>query len=189
MRPTALAAVLLTTLAGLGLASTPQAPPAAAERLERLQEDRNLIVALVDGGLRLAAEDDPLQRAQTCNALVGHLAREVKQAAARKNRSRAADLGRHLQALLERGVASNLSLARSQMPQDSPVIADVQRLGQEAVEVMGPAMRELEASPEQEVPDMHSTVQGLSRARAEIEKVSKSQPKGRPALNPKTPGS
>jgi len=171
MRSLTLAGVLLTLLAGMALGGLPASKAASGSRLERLRVDQQLIEALVDGGLRLAGEDNPLRRAETCNALADKVAREVKRASAARDHTRAADLGRQLQGLLERGVARNLSLAQTNMPEDSPLILEMRRLGEKAVAVMGPVMHELEGAGESESADMRQALEGLSRARAEVERV------------------
>ena len=87
MRPAPLVIVALTALAGVALA----------------QE-------LVESGLRLAAEDDPVKRAEACGGLADTFAQEVRLATAAKDSARALDLGRDLQGLL-RGLAANLKQA------------------------------------------------------------------------------
>src|SRR5439155_26249795 len=46
------------------------------ERAGQLQRDQQLIQLLVDSGVRLAAEDDPLRRADYCNRLADRLGKE-----------------------------------------------------------------------------------------------------------------
>jgi hypothetical protein len=169
---------LLTLVAGLALGGLPATEPEPGSRLERLRTDQQLIEALVDGGLRLAGEDNPLRRAETCNALADKVAREVKRASAAGDRMRAADLGRQLQGLLERGVARNLSLAQGNMAEDSPLIPEMRHLGEKAIAVMGPVMHELESAGESESSDMRQALEGLSRARAEVERVILGPSKG-----------
>jgi len=178
MRRLPLAMILVALGSGLALGGLPGDAAPAVSRVDRLHEDQQLIEALVDSGLRLAGDDDPLRRAETCNALADRVAKEVKRATAAKDRTRAADLGRQLHGLLERGVAGNLALAQSRMPDDSPLIPEMRRLGEQAVAVMGPAMQELESTADSEALDMKQALQGLSRARAEVERVLLSSSKG-----------
>jgi hypothetical protein len=174
MRPLALlTAALGLALAGLALASQEGPGPAANPRISRVHKDLPLIEALVDSGLRLAAEDDPLQRAVACNALADRLAREVRRAAAVKDRSRASDLGHNLQDLLVRGVAGNLNLAFSTMTEESPQMAEARRVGEQAMQLTTPAMLDLERPSAQEAPDMREAAQALFRARAEVERAIK----------------
>src|SRR5205809_8121485 len=105
-----IAAIFLTTLAW---ADDPSPAPSDAERAQMFQRDRALIQVLVRGGLRLAAEEDPLGRADSCADLAEQLASEIRQAAESRQGDRAATLGDHLRALLNDGVDVNLSGARS----------------------------------------------------------------------------
>src|SRR5262249_37011031 len=69
--------VCLTGAAGFVLADPPAPNPSAAERLKQLRRDRALIHKLVESGLRLAEEDDPLKRADQCNRLAEDLTRAI----------------------------------------------------------------------------------------------------------------
>src|SRR5437899_3292438 len=96
-----IAAVLLTTPAW---ADDPAPAPTADERAQLFQRDRALIQALVQGGLRLAAEERALGRADACADVAEKLAAEIRQAADSRQGDRAAELGGYLRALLDDGV-------------------------------------------------------------------------------------
>jgi hypothetical protein len=162
-----------TLLAGLAVASLSAAGGSAPGRAGRLRLDRPLIEAVVDSGLRLAAEDDPLKRAEACSALAGHLAEEARRSAAAREPERAADLGQCLQSLLVRGVAANLSRARGEMPEGSPRLLEMRRLGEQAAALAGPVMEDLERSAGPQAPDMRAAAEALNRARAVVEKAGK----------------
>src|SRR5262249_1106535 len=66
------------------------------QRADQLRRNRNLIGALVEGGLNLAGEDDPLKRAGYCNDLAQRLAGAIKEASESRDGPRTAELGRHL---------------------------------------------------------------------------------------------
>src|SRR5262249_51517560 len=114
----AFALALLVFTAGVG-AEGPLRQPSAADQTQRFQRNQALIVALVHGGLHLAAEEDPIQRANHCNVVVKLFAVEMRQAADTHEAGRFAELGQHLRALLEDGVAANLSRARGSIPEGS----------------------------------------------------------------------
>src|SRR5262249_47724961 len=97
----------------------PAPQPTAAERVHQFQRNCGLIQTLVQGGLRLAAEEDPLKRAECCSGVAKRLADELHRAAESQDRTRVVELGEHLNALLASGVAANLSTARRQIPQGS----------------------------------------------------------------------
>jgi len=108
--------ILPVALAGFVLADVPLADVGPADPLLQFRRNQSLIHALVDCGVRLAAEEDPFQRAGTCNGLVDQLAREIRHAATDKDRPRAVALADHLEAMLVRGVAFNANLARTTLP-------------------------------------------------------------------------
>lgn len=146
-----LAALLLapTLAAGLAFADGPAAkviadPTPVALRAEQLRRDLGLVTALVDGGLKLAAQDDAAHRAGQCNRLARDVARELRQALGTKDRDRAGDLGHYLQALLARGVAGNLRLARADLPPDSPRHKELRRVLDDALAVARPLRQELD---------------------------------------------
>src|SRR5262245_9905192 len=110
-----LLALPLALLATLVWADNPVGKT-SVERAERLHRNRGLIQDLVQGSLHLAAADDPLRRADECSELADRLAWEVGEAAAQHEHERAAELSRHLNDLLKKGVATNLTAARKRIP-------------------------------------------------------------------------
>jgi hypothetical protein len=109
--------LMLVSLAAL--ASADELKPPDADRILLTQRDQSLVQKLVAGGLRLAKEEDHLRRAQYCNDLAKNLADEIRQAADDHDGDRAVELGRHLQEMLQTGVAANLDRERSQIPPGS----------------------------------------------------------------------
>jgi hypothetical protein len=85
---------------------------ADAERLQQLQRNREIIVALVESGLKLAGLEDSLRRAEACNEVASLLADQVREAVARREASRSQEMGQHLSDLLRVGVAENIAIAR-----------------------------------------------------------------------------
>jgi hypothetical protein len=171
----------LLTAAGLALANPP-APRTPAERLKELRGDLTLVRKLVEGGLRLAKEEDPLQRADQCNLLAKGLSGAVQRAVKDRDRSRADALGRRLEALLVRGVAGNLQRAREQMPANSPSLPELRRLGDEALSVIEPLRKEFDQVPETEQHKMSSVLQAVTQGQAEVEKAAGPRRKGRSGL-------
>jgi hypothetical protein len=169
MRPLLLILGVVTLLAGLAVASLPAAQDEDRERTGRLHADLELIEAAVNSGLVLAVENDPLKRAKICSELADRLAKEARRAAGAKANERAADLGRYLQAVLERGVASNLSQANGELP-------EARSVGERTVALMAPLLEDLERSAGAETPDMRATVKGLAQARTAVEKALKTRP-------------
>jgi hypothetical protein len=146
------------------------APSPAVERAERLQRNLGLISALVDGSLSLAAEDDPLRRAEHCNTIANHFAKEINEATERRNVPRVLELGRHLHQLLEVGVGSNLSRARGGIPPGSAEEKKLLELRQGAAQLVG----ELEDQLQQAV-----TGDPQAENQAEMEKALEEMQVGR----------
>jgi hypothetical protein len=148
----------------------------SAEAARQFQRDRLLVVALVEGGLRLAVEEDALKRADACSRLADPLARAIKQAALDKDAGRATSLGYHLKALLIQGVARNVGLARKTMLTGSPREAELRRLGEQTVRFTKPAEEGLSnlaaGDPEQIAPVLLAVHQG----RAEVERAVYGKP-------------
>jgi hypothetical protein len=80
-----------------------------------------LLTALVDNGLRLSEESDPMRRADYCSDVADHLLQAVVNASAQGKREQASVLGKHLGAFVERGVSGNLA----RLPQDDPRPAEL----------------------------------------------------------------
>jgi hypothetical protein len=108
----------LVLLSALVCADDPGPPPTARERADLFHRDRDLIQALVDHGLLLAEETDPLKRAESCTDLAEQLDREMQQAEG-KDGPRAAELSLHLRDLLKGGVEPTLNFASGQIPKGS----------------------------------------------------------------------
>lgn len=94
--------------------------PSAPEQARLLHRNRALLEALIDGGLKLAAEGtNPLDRAAGCQLLAVRLKDELRQTAPTGESHRAAELFRHLRTLLDNGLAPNLQAARKGIPAGS----------------------------------------------------------------------
>ncbi len=176
LRPLVLClAVTALPLAGAALADD-DVPP--EERARQLPRDLQLIETLVDSGLKLAAEDDALRRADQCNRLADKLAREIKVAMGKKEGGRANQLSLQMQELLTRGVASNLTVARAELGKDSAREAEFTRLAKEADFVAKDL--EDEACQHPEMNFDKTTIQAVSKGRMEIEAALKGKGKGPP---------
>jgi hypothetical protein len=114
--PASIPAVLLAGIAR-GSTSTDSASP--AEQARRFSRNRSLLEKLVQGGVSLAREKNPVERARCCNGLAESLADEMQKAAGAREGARVAELGDHLLSLLKRGVADNLGDARAHIPAGS----------------------------------------------------------------------
>jgi hypothetical protein len=143
----------------------PEAP--AGDAVRRFRRDQELIATLVEGGIELANEEDPLRRAAECNKLADRVAGEIRRAGAIRDSARVAELGPHLQALLENGVAGNLAVARTQIARGSAgerklleFSKVVQRMEEDLGRVPGPAAR-----------SMGPALSAVRQGRARVEKA------------------
>ncbi|HZU38082.1 MAG TPA: hypothetical protein VFA18_19325 [Gemmataceae bacterium] len=112
------------------------APPTRPADEARLLENMDLVKNLVKGSLLLAAEDDPLKRADHCNALAIYVASEMEQAADKQDGDRTLELAGYLRALLEQGVASNLQTSQRDLKPGSARDQEVNQLGQQVRKVL-----------------------------------------------------
>jgi hypothetical protein len=85
------------------------------DRLRQFQRNYALIESLVQGGVRLAAANQPLQRVEHCIALLRSLRDELRQAAHDGDGPRVVELAKHVRSLLHEGVVTNLELARQRL--------------------------------------------------------------------------
>jgi hypothetical protein len=167
-----LLAVCITVLVPLAGAQGPVPPPDDAVRARLFQRNHDLIRTLVKGGLRLASAEDALQRAECCSGVAEHLATEIQQAFLNHEKGRVAELGLHLRALLESGVAANLSTARKQIPVGSTLEKTLREVRDRTTHLVGPLeeqlLSETDALDEQ---GMRHTLKALQVGRTEVEKA------------------
>ncbi len=152
-------------------------------RLDELpidKRDRAVARTLVEGGLKLAGEDDPLQRTNYCNSLADMLAGEIKQAVQTDDAPRAAQLGEQMNLLLVQGVAANLDLARAAMGADSPREPEIARVGTEVNGMAKKIEDEIGRMPAPN-PAMLRTMQAIARGQSEVQRAiaAKGKAKGK----------
>jgi hypothetical protein len=170
-------ALTFLMLAGLGPAE-PAGEPGddPAEVVRQFQRDLDLIEALVEDGLNMGGEEDPIRRAQVCLRLAEKFNKELLTATASRDGARALELSTCLQGLQSRGVAGNLAVARAQ-PKDR--IAEVEKLGSQAAKVTRQAETELLLIPPAEDKAMSDALAKIKQGRTDVEHAvqGKVQPK------------
>jgi hypothetical protein len=167
-------AAALFTLGGLALAQEP--PTESADRLREFQRDRSLIELVVQEGVRLAGEDDPLKRARSCNVVAERLAAEIKTAAVQRDQQRAAKFGTFLQAVLIRGVANNLDTARSRLDDDAEPDPDFQRIRDDVLRFTEPVTGGDTQKSEQQI--MQPAAKAINAGRSAVEDAVKGKKAG-----------
>ncbi len=167
-------AVLVAVLVPAAAAEDPVLPSGAADQTRRFRQDNALIETLVQGGVRLAGQDDPMKRAECCNEVAERLAAEIQQAAENRNKERVAELGQYLHALLEQGVAANLSAARKQIPAGSTRERNLHAIRDRAEKLVRPLEEQLRRDSEKEnQQELQHTLRVLQGGRAEVENAVK----------------
>lgn len=148
-------------------------PSSAAEKLRLFQRNRPLVEMLVEGGLKLAALDDPLERGACCAEVAQQLAEEVRQAARRHEGFRAAELGQHLHRLLEDGVAPNLQAAAGpDLHPESQGYRKLLALSEQVDVVMQPLEEDLRRLTDPDAQeDVDRLRRALSESRAEVKRL------------------
>jgi hypothetical protein len=156
-----------------------------ADRAVRLQRNLRLIEVLVDGGLKLAGEDDPLRRAGHCSDMADQMVKEIRRATAAREAPRVIELGRHLHSLLNEGVGGNLNQARG-IPPGSAEEKHLQELRSRAVWLISDLEEDLErviaGAPQAEnQADMQNALEELQKGRKVVEGTlrSSSKPKAK----------
>jgi hypothetical protein len=166
--------LIALTVAGHVLAA---GDDSAAERARELLRDQNMLQALVDSGLKLAAETDPLRRADHCTRLADKLGREIKVAVQNKDVKWAAVLGDQVQLLLSKGVAGNLKEARALSLPDPLLEPEIARVGCEVAVTAKLIEEELNSQADLEPENMQITLQAVARGKADVERAVKGKKK------------
>lgn len=154
---------------GEGIAARPAAD---AKRIQQLKRNRNLIVDLVDGGLQLSREDEPIKRANSCQNLARRLANEIRQAVNRRESARAAEMGQHLRDLLTGGIAQNVNIVRPKVQVGSMLERDMKQVGDWVTSVTS-ALEDQLASASPADADLRFTLDAIHGGRTEVEKAIK----------------
>src|SRR5262249_26791861 len=150
-------------------ADDPDSQTVDAQRAHQFQRNHELIEKLVDGGLQLAAEEDPIRRAEHCNGLVAFLANEVQQAAVNTESTRIVEMGDHLDALLKHGVAGNLSKGRVQTPIGSARERELNRVRERLMTLIQPLEDQLQLAADADHANIARLLKALREGRAAVE--------------------
>jgi hypothetical protein len=147
-------------------------PTPNVTRGQRLRRDSQLIESVVQSGLRIAGENDPLKRATYCNGMAETLAAEISQAAGDRDGMRLTELGQYFQELLEQGVASNLNFARKQLPSGPSLERKLHPIGEQATEIAKRLEAQLELAPLSNSQDaLRNAREQLRAGQTEVEKA------------------
>jgi hypothetical protein len=95
------------------------AQPTAQMQAQLFHRNQKLVKVLVESGLGLADQNDPLHRANHCNVVMESITDEIALAADERQDDRVRELGDHLCKWLEDGFATNLTEACKEMREGS----------------------------------------------------------------------
>ena len=166
---------LLLTLFFAALAVSTHAahsPPNPDDEAARFHRNLTLIEALVDSSLKQLNAEDPLPRAEACVEAASRFLLEVQAAVEAGDTARTAELGRHLQDMLERGVAANLRAARQQIPSGSAEEPRLRQVGRQAAtvcETFSASLRDLPAN--EDVAEVRAGLDEILRKQPDLEKA------------------
>ena len=120
----------------------------AAEQLQLLKTNRELIEDLLDQGTRVSDANTPLDRAAECQLSTNRLAREFRSAIDRADADRACEIGDHVEKVIVEGFVPNFETARQNSKPGSPDYERVRTLHREATQ----SLEKLTATMPQEGP-------------------------------------
>jgi hypothetical protein len=164
---------LALLVAALAEGQNPPPRPPDAVRFQQLQRNRALIQLLVQGGLRLAAENDPVRRAAYCSGMARRLADEVEQAARDQETDRAVELGSHLERLLQAGVAGSLGVARRRIPPGSAEETELRRVARRVADLTRPLEDLLNSMDDNDAGDLRQVLHQVHDARRQVDRSIK----------------
>ena len=161
---------------GLGTVCLADEPGSAdLGRVWQVQRNHKLVKELVEGGLHLAQAEGNLERARCCNELARNLAEEIRQAADDHDGDRAIELGRHLQDILQNGVAANLNKEREQIPQGSTREREMTAVRNQTGGIIEPLLDDLDQILKDNPAALKEVLRAVQEAHAAVIAAGKSQ--------------
>lgn len=121
-----LALVPLAMLTAVGWAD--REPREEEVRALQIRRNSELIEALVNHGLGLAAEEDPVKRTEQLGMLAETVASEIRTAARQSETGRVDELGDHLETILTEGLVESLETLRQQAPPGSSLAQKLEKV-------------------------------------------------------------
>lgn len=156
-------------------------PPALIDAPAPTAGPRPLLGALVMNGLRLAAEDDPLRRADYCTDVADQLVQTILQASATGDAEQASRLGTYLGQLVEMGVVKNLERVPSS-DLEGTRLHQWEEIGARLVKTTDVLERNLAKAPEAARPGLERAIEASSLGRMDQGKGQKGKGKLPPGL-------
>lgn len=120
MRRTLLSTTIFLALAAWAGAQGPSSPLSPATHCELFKTNQDLLQHLVNDGIELADDDQPLKRAEQCNRTAAMLARYLGNAADDQNADRVVELAGIMSDVVRDGLVPNLNAAQDQIKPGDP---------------------------------------------------------------------
>jgi hypothetical protein len=152
--------------------------PSLAEQVKMIQRNRELYRIAVHNGLNQTTQVDPLERARVSTDLAKEFGEEMRKAAASHDSARVMELGRHLNRVVDQGVAANLSQARKNIKAGSALEKALLDRRDQAIE----DLKSLEESIRQNLgPDdskeVETVLKGIHDGQKKVEKAAEASGK------------
>ncbi len=143
-----------------------QGPPLSVDvQLRLLRENRTLLNDLVNQGVALSAADDLVGRTEKCEETVRTLGAAIRRAAEAQNADRIAELGDHLNGVVNEALIPNLEEGSRSIDPSSPEAARLNAIRTRAAGNLGDLRDSLPATgtlgDTEQVKTLRSTLAGL----------------------------
>jgi hypothetical protein len=157
---------------------TPPSPPSPVKPVGKPDTMYHLAGALVHNGLRLAGEEDPLRRADYCADIADTLVQTILDASAAGDTERPVRLGKHLGAVMGRGVGDNLDRVAAIDPEGHRS-AEMQRVARRVASATEALENNLERVPASAQAGLQRALEASSHGKERAQESSKAKGKGK----------
>jgi hypothetical protein len=160
--------LIFAALSALAGAQAPEPKLTALQQQQLFQKNRKMIETLVDCSVETSNQSsNPLDQAKTYGKLVDMFRKELENAAHDENAGRISELGRHLNTVLDRGLAPSLQAADRVIGAEGTgrdALLDIRNRNLELVEWL-----ERQASNKwADSPEVREVIQSLDKTKKEL---------------------
>lgn len=140
-------------------------------RARQFRRDLELLELFVTSAVQLSGENDPLACAERCRTLAERLSKEIQKSTKASEPLRTTELGHMLQAVLVKGISTNLKRMETK-PAPEQRSEEVLKISDSVLTFTQPVEEAMQQLPIKELEKVKPALQGLSKAREEIQKSS-----------------
>jgi hypothetical protein len=148
----------------LGSAQGTKTRPTPVQKTQLLQKNYNLIEKLVDNGLKLTKQTDPLSRSENFRGTFLELEQQILAALHERDADRLVELNEHLQSLSSRGLLPTVGAARETISQNHPNesrLFEVRDLTERIIGNLQEAITRSSISGTVEAKQLHQTLESI----------------------------